>query len=829
MVYCSKCESQIPDDADFCVACGQRVARTGSSSPLRPGNPRQTAARFTRRQTAGIISIIASGLAVILLFEFVIGPAISGRTIFGGTVTSSNTVSTESVLVSPEHPVAVMGDVTVDFGDNIADETEFSVTRSTQTPDTGYWNGIDVYDFTLQGQSDFTTPVDVAIPNTAGSDEAVFAAYYNSDTGSWEQIPFRTSRDQVLFSTRHFSRYGLVKYYRNRYDGPLTPLVINYDELSKSLDGIAEDGLLERFLEEKGQIGSNELINKALAVSNDAIGYTSIPVSYEAMVARIGDTAAKELGDKLTLVGGALTVLKIVYQLQAEDSITKTLQDNIFDICELALGAAALAIPSSTLLPVAAATVFFLGLGYDYVFVPAYQDNSLQYAYQAYHDYCMYPHIAYDSSLTKALASGSGEASPWVALQTYESKTKKWVSTRKGAGLLLLQQGFSQKWKKALMDCYDLYSKDPRAMQKRVDVLIDEYLSLFWSLDGQEQAQFGKDFCGIAEADWRWPDASEQQQMKDAVKAELMQELKPVFEDVQETIVEDMQKALLKETNNLVEYLNTEITFTIVDPDADQEGFEHTRVVNDIIRMETTSAAHQSDWICRPGHYGNGIIFACTLNNYLKEGCPDSVCFYKTQADFKAGTPYMTVPLQVEIPLTTIVLEQQQGIPGTYSIASGGTIGLFPNEWALRQCLQYQFGTITVDSVGKISYNAPALDVSFKGIYGIDELYDVYTSFDAAAITGQIDLKTGQGSLQISGSMNAHSDFSDSTTTWTASFSGDLSITYRDDSLYLSSRPDALSVHLTGEDITRDLSGAMLADFDTDKQLTEQLIYKKKQ
>ncbi len=827
MAYCSKCGDQVKENDNFCTACGTAVPRYASGFSQK--KPKRVDAHTEKHQTAGVFAIIASGLALILFFEFVIGPAIWGRTIFGGTAPSDKAISMGSAMVSSNNPVAKIGVVTVDFGENIIEETELRIQTGTQAPKSDYFTGIDVYDFTLQGQSQFSSPVDITLPNTAGFDEAAYVAYFNEEIQEWEQVPYEINGDKVVFSTRHFSRYGLVKYHRNRYAGPLTPLVINYDELRKALNGIEEDGLFERFLEEKGQIGSNELINKALAVSNDAIGYTSIPVSYEAMVARIGDAAAKELADKLTLVGGALTVLKVAYQLQAQDSINKTIQDNIFDICELALGGAALAIPSSTLLPVAAAGVFMLGLGYDYVLVPAYEDDSLQFAYKAYYDYCMYPHIAYDKNRAKALADGSGEESPWVVLQTYNTKTKKWESAQNGAGLLSLNQSFSGKWKEALMDCYDLYIKDPKAMQERIDALIDEYLDVFWTLDGLEPVQFAQDYCGIAEEDWRWPDVAETQQMKNAVKAELMRELKPVFERAQQTVVEDMQKTLLQQTNDLVKHLNTEIAFIIVDPEADKEGFEHTRVANDIIRIESVTSAHQEDWVCQPGRYGQDIIFACTLNNYLKEGCPDKVCFYKTQKDLKAGNPYMTVDLHVEMPLTKIVLGQEQGIPGTYSNTASGAIEMFPNEWALRQCMQYQFKDITVDNSGQISCNAPAQDATFKGVYGINEEYDVNASFGAAELSGQIDLETGTGRAQISGSVEALCQFSNSATTWTAFFSGDMSIAYVNDSLVLISSPDNLSVHLSGQDITRDLGGSTLADFDTDIQLQEQLVYKKTQ
>ncbi len=853
--FCRQCGSNIPDASIFCSYCGARTELPQPSghpvNPTLPFNNLQTTydqpsafshlagrqpSKNAKRQTAGIIAIIASGLTVILLFELVIGPMISGRTIFGG---HSNMVpSTGSAVVSPDNPIVKIGDVTVDFGDNLTEETELRIQTGTQTPDSELYTGIDVYDFALEGQSEFATLVDITLPNTAGADEAFQVASYNEETAEWDNIPFEIAGNEVMFSTLHFSRYGLIKYHRDRYAGPLTPLVVNYDELRKALEGIEEDDLFERFLEEKGQIGSNEFVSKALAVTNDAIGYTSIPASYEAMVARVGDTAARELSDKLTLVGGIVTCLKIAYQWQAQDSYDKILQDNIFDLCELALAGAALAIPSSTLLPVAAVGVFALGIGFDYVFVPAYQDDSLQYTYRAYNDYCMYPHIAYDKNRAKALAEGTSEDSPWVVLQNYNAKKKKWESAHTGVDLLMLNQSFSQKWEKALMDIYTQYMKDPKAMQERIDTLIDEYLNVFWTLDGgdetwildgQQQIQFAKDYCGITEEDWRWPDETEIQQMKNAMKAELMRELKPVFKDVQETVVEDMKKTLLQETDALVAYLNTEISFVIIDSEAEKEGFENTRVADDIIRIEPVSGAHQNDWVCQPGRYGRDTIFACTLNNYLKEGCPNKICFYKTEADLKAGNPYMTMDLRVEMPVTTIVLGQEQGIPGTYTNTWDRAIGLFPNTWALQQCLLTQFKDITVAEDGRISCRAPAQDATFMGIFGIDEEFEVNGSFGEAEMSGQIDLKTGTGRVHITGSMDAHCQLTNATATWTASFSGDMSVSYVNGGLILTSNRDNLSVRLTGKDMTENSDGSDPAIFDTDIQLNEQFVYNKAQ
>lgn len=187
----------------------------------------------------------------------------------------------------------------------------------------------------------------------------------------------------------------------------------------------------------------------------------------------------------------------------------------------------------------------------------------------------------------------------------------------------------------------------------------------------------------------------------------------------------------------------------------------------------------------------------------------------------------MTVDLDVQMPVTTIVLGQEEGIPGTYVTGTSSSIGVFPNEWALRLCLEKQFPEITVDNAGKISASAPALSTSFTGTSGMSEPTEVTALLSAAQLSGEIDLQTGQGSLRVSGSMEAQARLGSSQTTWTATYSGDLSVAYVNGSLILASTPGSAAVHLTGLDVTRDEGGEITADFDTDVDLNERFTYKK--
>ena len=811
--FCSNCGNEIPDGARFCTVCGETVEnvqpkKTTYSQPVQITQnyqkiqyPQRVMQNITKRQKVGIAAIISAGLAFIMLFMLVIGPFISKQANSVRWPDTGKVTASGSAAVSPDNPVAKIGKVTVDLKDNLNGQAKLTVQTGSQQPQSEQYTAIDVYDFSLEGQIEFDTLIDISLPNTAEENEAFHVSFYNEENGEWEKLPYETSGDEVSFSTTHFSTYGLIRYNRNRYVGPLTPLVVNYDELRKALKNIEDDNLFEQFLEQKGQVGANEWVKKGMSLFNDATGYVSIPPTYGATV---GLEDSRVLADKLAAVGGTVTFLKMAYQWQSGDSNKKILEDNIFDLCELSLSGAAMAIPASTLLPVAAMGIFTLGLAYEYVLVPAYQDDSLQYAYRTYHDYCMYPNIAYDKERAKALADGMAEETPWVALQVYNKDKKKWELVKGGA---MLEQSFSNKWKNALMDSYTLYVKDPKAMQGRIDALIEEYLDAFWALKGTEQVQFAKDFCGIDEKDWRWPDEVEIRQMKDAVKAELMRDLKPVFEDVQSTVLEDMKKSLIRDTDALVEYLNTEISFVIVDPEAKKEGFENTRVAKDIIRIETVSdSGHKDDWICQPEKWSGDAIFSCTLYNYLKEGCPAEACFYKTEADLKAGTPYMKAPFTVTMPVTTITLGQNTGFEGKYSLS---TQFIKTGEWSYSDSVQamegilYQAKDLEVKTDGTFSVNIPAKTVTLKHYYA-GSLTDTAVSFGTITLKGQIDPKTGQGVADFSGSATGSWASGSYSAESTITLSGNMAVAYnsnRNGLIFTSSPAAGQSIKASGTEV----------------------------
>ena len=207
MSYCSNCGTQNPDGAGFCSGCGRQIS---APIPLQPPTSAtiQRATQESRKpksQTPAVAAIIAAGLAFILLFEFLIGPLISGRTIWGEPFRlGKSPAASSTVMVSPEQPVAEIEGVRVDFGDNLAGEVEFSLTRSSAISESELYTGIDNYDFSLSGQSEFSTLVDITIPNTATAEEAVKVAYYNEDLAVWEGLPFEIADDEIKFSTTHF-------------------------------------------------------------------------------------------------------------------------------------------------------------------------------------------------------------------------------------------------------------------------------------------------------------------------------------------------------------------------------------------------------------------------------------------------------------------------------------------------------------------------------------------------------------------------------------------------------------------------------------------------
>jgi hypothetical protein len=670
-MLCEKCGNRMPDEDTFCIHCGARK-RLGTHSdepvyaqPIGNSHPKEynqgpvnrTPAPNARlrsgakRQTVGIVAIIASGLAFIMLFLFVIGPFISGKTIFGDK--AALVAGTGSAMVSPEDPVAEINGVTVDFGYNLTEEAKLTIKTSVQSPDSEDCTGMDVYGFTLEGQDEFVSLVDITLPNTAAEDEDFYVAYHNKQTGEWEQVPFETEKNMIQFSTKHFSEFAVIKFhkYRNdQYRGPRTPAAIHFGHLNEALKELDTNFAFDKFLKEKGTGGSDEFTNAALSALNNIASTASSADSIMNFLKGTNTPEALELSNRLTAVGGTLTLLKVAYQWQAGDAPKKIIEDNIFNLSQLALSSAAIVIPASTVLPLAAVGVFALGMIYEYGIVPANTDDSLKFTLEAYRIYCTdVTTIQYDEVAAKELAEGKSGTSPWKVVTKYNPDTRKWEEVpqiRK-----VFWNGFDYKWKKALTDVYELYQKDPQKMLERIRSLIDEYIDLFWSLPSEEMLQYVKDKTNVSEKDFRWPMGSEETELKQIMKAELLRDLEPVFKDVQDEIIKELRGTLIDDAYKMTELLNTRIDFVIHEPEAGKDG-RKASTYEEIKFGPISNEAHAKDWVCDKGNYASGdVVFVCTLFNYLNEGMPNKAYFYE-----KKGDAPKEVDFVLSIPTTTITV-----------------------------------------------------------------------------------------------------------------------------------------------------------------------------
>ena len=129
-----------------------------------------------------------------------------------------NAAEPKTAAVSPDNPVADLGDVKVDFGDwNLDKEDEFSVRKLAQKDDAAGNGGTFIgYDFSLKsGKNKFGTRVAVTIPRTASDGELGKCVIFNSDTGKWEDVKYDVSEDgkSYTFYTTHFCPGGEVLKY----------------------------------------------------------------------------------------------------------------------------------------------------------------------------------------------------------------------------------------------------------------------------------------------------------------------------------------------------------------------------------------------------------------------------------------------------------------------------------------------------------------------------------------------------------------------------------------------------------------------------------------
>ena len=409
MSYCLNCGASLSAGAKFCPRCGATVTPPGPQAVVsQPAH--YTAAsdkpskKAVKRQTGGIVAIIASGLAVIILFQLVIGPLIAGRPLLGGSIALGDPsgislaytaaelagAPVQSATVSPQACVADLDSVTVNFEAwNLDGEDEVVVRTLPEKSDAAGGVSIRGYDLSLaSGRSEFYTSAIITIPRTAGEDEDGSVMLYDEQTGAWEYIGHELTEDgkSYIVYMPHFSTIAekkVKKYIGTENDiRSTTGDLDSQGSLYQYMSFTAPDGsaipLVERhvymsdtnFRKLFHSVDTDEvyrLLTLAKIPSQDAVAFAlgtltnTHSLAGGALLLSKVDAVLSSVG-KIRLegcmagFGSLLTVGRILYQANKGGSFAAILLENKYNIIEGVLGA--LSYGASYVGAAAAATAF---------------------------------------------------------------------------------------------------------------------------------------------------------------------------------------------------------------------------------------------------------------------------------------------------------------------------------------------------------------------------------------------------------------------------------------------------------------------------------------
>ncbi|NLO39924.1 MAG: PKD domain-containing protein [Ruminiclostridium sp.] len=133
--------------------------------------------------------------------------------------------------ITPETGTAkvVSGDlsVTIPFV-NLTESKILSVKKAHDLKPASNLNFVQAFDIQLGNQTQFTSPVEIAI--SVPEDKPYGAFYYNPAAGEWEDIPYEQKNRTITIKTHHLSRYGVAETENSDYYDPMAEVFYYYPD-----------------------------------------------------------------------------------------------------------------------------------------------------------------------------------------------------------------------------------------------------------------------------------------------------------------------------------------------------------------------------------------------------------------------------------------------------------------------------------------------------------------------------------------------------------------------------------------------------------------------
>ena len=213
---------------------------------------------------------------------------------------------------------------------NLPEGANARISTISGTPPLDEENDIDlvVYDFTVEGASEFPGVVEITIPLEINEGEIPGAAYFNEQTATWEPVAFRYNLQSksVLILTDHLSKYGVfsvsgegnrrakIQFLGLYGEGDDEDFLAAVEEFS--IGGVPASQCIE--------IGSSAA-GDALQLGGDFLGNMVQSAGYLAY----GDDVLSSVGDHLGNIGLLVSVVQIgnnIYNGKINDALVGTMK-----------------------------------------------------------------------------------------------------------------------------------------------------------------------------------------------------------------------------------------------------------------------------------------------------------------------------------------------------------------------------------------------------------------------------------------------------------------------------------------------------------------------
>jgi hypothetical protein len=584
-------------------------------------------------------------IAIILVFSMMV--SISGC---GGVAAGKEKVLAEGVITEENSSLSGEGLGLHIDPVNFTGELNAKITSVPGSPPLDEEGEIQlqVYDFTVEGMTEFPGVIELTIPLEVGEGEKPGAAYLNSETEAWEPVVFRydDSSKTLTILTDHLSRYGVFSYsgQGKRY------ATVQY----LGLYGIGEDHDFLQAVEEFSvagvpaaqciEIGASAA-GDALGIGGDMIGNIVQGAGYMAY----GEDILSSIGDSLGKIGLLVSVVQIgsnIYNNKINDALAGSMKTAFTYIMGKVAGKLSSSVMSASMASVAIV---------DYS-INKFGTTAIEGRKAIYRD----------------------------AYSIYYQKGEDGFRT-------------SAHWFNLFYPYFSNPTMTQDEIKAEVDRIVTEHCDEFWG----GKNKLGVDYY-VSEArekfNWTGGQAGLNEDMRKEISAErraiLYNDILPgVFEHIAYKINLENEKRLNEEYSNLVKFLNTQVRFSIVD----QEGiYDKHRVrfspLNDKAIVENWTGTLKK---------GTTMSSMFTLYGHMYAGGPDTVDIYEPDADLEKDKPIRSTQFKVVIPEFEIVFgDVIKGLK-----FEGGErdkisqMGLYA---ALRET-----GTIKVDEDGTFSFDVP--------------------------------------------------------------------------------------------------------------------------